>query len=264
VHPQGGLKNIPTAAQRLLLLNQAEEADRRQAAESMVDNLLAYYSSVIIAALEEPGEPVYAAYEPVAGIILAAGEGHRFNNGLVPSKLLLEWMGEFLVHRAARLALEAGLRPVRVVLGAYAAELAQVLQDLPVEIIHNQDWAAGQSTSLKAGLEGLPIATGATIFLLGDQPFVTRELLAALRREHARSLPPLVAPWCGGRRANPALFDRRTFTDLLALSGDTGGRALFNMPERYQPAWLQWSDERLLLDIDTPEDYQDLKGKGEP
>ena len=70
---------------------------------------------------------------------------------------------------------------------------------------------------------------------------------------------PLVAPWCGGRRANPAVFDRQTFPDLLTLSGDAGGRALFNMPERYTPAWLRWPDERLLLDIDTPEDYRHLK-----
>lgn len=259
-HPEGGLKNIPAGAQSILLLNQAETPAREKAAGELAEVLLPVYSPVLVAALGQPGAPVLAAYEPMAGIILAAGQGKRFEDAQPGRfKLLLEWAGEALVHRAARLAIESGLSPVRVVAGAHADELAAALHDLPVEIIFNPDWTAGQSTSVKAGLSGLPGPTGAAMFLLADQPFITKELLVSLRRQHALTLASLVAPWCGGRRANPAVFDRRTFPDLLTLSGDAGGRALFNMPERYTPSWLHWPDERLLLDIDTPDDYQRLK-----
>ena len=32
----------------------------------------------------------------------------------------------------------------------------------------------------------------------------------------------------GGQRGNPVLFDRRTFPELLALQGDTGGRPVID------------------------------------
>jgi molybdenum cofactor cytidylyltransferase len=57
------------------------------------------------------------------------------------------------------------------------------------------------------------------------------------------------------RRANPVLFDRVTFPDLLKLEGDIGGRAIFS---KYKVEYMPWHDDRLLLDVDNPEDYQRL------
>jgi molybdenum cofactor cytidylyltransferase len=79
--------------------------------------------------------------------------------------------------------------------------------------------------------------------------------VGALVERHATTLSPLVAPLTGGRRANPVLFDRRTFPDLLALTGDVGGRSLF---ARYPVEWVTWHDESILLDVDTQSDYQHL------
>jgi molybdenum cofactor cytidylyltransferase len=71
-----------------------------------------------------------------------------------------------------------------------------------------------------------------------------------------RSQPvEIVAPQVQDRRANPVLFDRSVFSDLLALQGDTGGRAVFS---HHTVTWLPWLDDSLLLDIDTWEDYQRL------
>jgi molybdenum cofactor cytidylyltransferase len=57
------------------------------------------------------------------------------------------------------------------------------------------------------------------------------------------------------RRGNPVLFDRVTFPDLLSLQGDVGGRAIFH---KHKVEFLPWHDDALLLDVDTPEDYQRL------
>jgi molybdenum cofactor cytidylyltransferase len=68
-------------------------------------------------------------------------------------------------------------------------------------------------------------------------------------------MAPIVAPLVAGQRANPVLFDQVTFPDLMALSGDVGGRAIFNkVPVNYLP----WHDERLLSDVDTPDEYRKL------
>ncbi len=80
--------------------------------------------------------------------------------------------------------------------------------------------------------------------------------MQALTEAHTRTLAPILAPMVAGQRANPVLFDRLTFPDLMALNGDVGGRAIFG---KYQVTYLPWHDEGLLLDVDTPEDLERLR-----
>jgi CTP:molybdopterin cytidylyltransferase MocA len=44
------------------------------------------------------------------------------------------------------------------------------------------------------------------------------------------------------------------------LEGDTGGRVLFSEGSRFKVEWVDWDDANLLLDVDTPGDYQRLLG----
>ena len=187
----------------------------------------------------------------VSGVILVAGAASRMGQ----PKLLLPWKGEPLVRRAANTALQAGLDPVVVVTGAYANEIRAALAGLPLGLVHNPDWQTGQSTSVKTGLAALPAQTRAVIFLLGDQPFVTPDLLQALVKTYARTRPAILAPFVGAKRANPVLFDRSIFETLGQLQGDAGARTIF---AQHPPTPMPWPDERLLLDVDTPEDYQRL------
>jgi len=129
------------------------------------------------------------------------------------------------------------------------------LRGLPVEFVINENWELGQSSSIKAGLAALPPYTGSVVFLLADQPRVTVDLLLTLVRTHATTLDPIMAPFVGGHRSNPVLFDAITFRELERLEGDVGGRAIF---DRYPVTPIYWNDPRLLLDIDTEEDYKKL------
>jgi molybdenum cofactor cytidylyltransferase len=187
----------------------------------------------------------------VAGIILAAGGASRFG----APKQLLAFQGIPLVRRTAQVALASGLSPVIVVSGAFTPQIRQVLEGLEVDLIHNPGWQEGQSTSVKMGVNALSPEAGSVIFFLADQPFVDVSLVQALVEAHAQELASIVAPMVDGARCNPVLFDRRTWVDFTALTGDIGGRQLFS---RYPVTWLPWHDTRLLLDIDTPEDYQGL------
>jgi molybdenum cofactor cytidylyltransferase len=266
-HPAGGLKNIPTAAQRIALLNQADTPELQAQADSLAKSLLPAYASVIIANLN--AGKIHAVHEPIAGIILAAGGSLRFGQ----PKQLLDWRGEPFVRAVAKTALEAGLSPVVVVTGANAEKIGAAVQGLPVQIVHNQEWHSGQASSIRAGVSPLPfpppnpedlgegdpqgrVGTGAAIFLLADQPQVTPTILHALVEEHAATLAPIVAPMVLDRRANPVLFDRVTFPDLMELKGDVGGRGIFS---KHKVGYLPWHDDALLLDVDTPEHYQRLK-----
>jgi molybdenum cofactor cytidylyltransferase len=273
-HAQGGLKNIPAGARRVVLLNQADTVELQAAAGSMISSLLKNYDSVLVASLQN--EKIHAVFEPVAGIILAAGEASRYGK----PKQLLDFHGEPFVRRVAKTALAAGLSPVVVVTGAYAEEVEAAVKDLDVQIVHNTDWQEGQASSIRAGLDSHPASPsaghpppnsteirriwgrggeGAAIFLLADQPQVTRHVLDALKSRHAEGLFPIVAPLVADRRGNPVLFDHVTFDELRALQGDVGGRVLFR---KYPIEYVPWHDESLLFDVDDETAYRRLLAWG--
>jgi molybdenum cofactor cytidylyltransferase len=197
-------------------------------------------------------DKIWAVHEPMAAIILAAGGSKRFGR----PKQLLEWRGQPFVRVVALTALGAGLTPY-VVTGAQAAEVEAALSDLPLKLVRNESWPGGQSTSIRAGISALPSSAGGAIFLLADQPQVTGAVIRALLDIHSAKLSPIVAPLVQNeRRANPVLFDRVTFPDLMTLEGDVGGRGIFS---RHRVEFMPWHDENLLFDVDSPEDYERMK-----
>jgi molybdenum cofactor cytidylyltransferase len=250
--PQGSLKNIPAAARKYLVLNQADTEGLQAVAGRMAEAALSAYDAGLVAQLQDELIPVKAVYTPIAGVVLAAGKSSRMGRR---AKVLLNWQGETFVHKAARTALEAGLNPVVVVTGAHARSVGRAVADLAVRVVENKAWAEGQSTSLISGVLALPTACGGAIFLLADQPQVTMEVLQALVERHRGTMAAIIAPLVEDRRANPVLFDRVTFAGLRGLRGDTGGRALF---AQFPVHWLPWDDALLLLDVDTPEDLKEL------
>lgn len=253
-HTEGGLKNIPVDARRTVLLNQADTVELQAIAHGFVQPLTATYDAIVISSLRQ--EMIFAVHEPIAGIILAAGESVRFGK----TKQLLDWKGKPFVRAVAMTALEAGLSPVIVVTGANAEKVESAVRDLDVVIIKNEDWKSGQGSSIKAGILSLTLTrkvtrVGGAIFLLTDQPQVTTSILRALVQRHAEGLYPIIAPMVMDRRANPVLFDRDAFADLMTLEGDVGGRAIFH---NHRVEYLPWHDGSLLLDVDTPEMYKRL------
>jgi molybdenum cofactor cytidylyltransferase len=257
-HPNGGLKGIPAGARKVAILNQADSPDLQSIGGKMAKELLAVFDTVLVGSLLPEN---LHTFEPIAGIVLAAGEAKRFGK----PKQLLEWRGKPLARQVAETALGAGLSPVVIVTGAYAQEVEAAVRDLPVEIVHNGAWQSGQASSIRAGLETIaPLssstswkkAVGAAIFLLADQPQVLPMVLRALVEHHRENLAPIIAPQVKGQRANPVLFDCTTFPELMVLSGEAGGRAVFS---KFPITYMPWHDESLLLDVDTPQDFARLQ-----
>ena len=252
-HPQGGLKDKPINAKYYAILNGAANPHTAAAAKQIAADILGEYQAVIVADLGQQSgdDEVLAVHQRIAGVVLAAGGSSRIGE----PKQLLAWRGEPFVRAVAKTALAAGLSPVVVVLGAYAEQVRPAVADLPVMIVENQAWEAGQSASVKVGLQALPAGTGGAVFLLVDQPQIPVQLIESLAAKHAESLAPVVAPLVDGQRGNPVLFDRRTFADLHKIEGDKGGRQLFS---KYQLAWVPWVDPAAALDVDTLEDLARL------
>lgn len=183
----------------------------------------------------------------VAGVVLAAGLSARLGT----NKLLLRLESEPLVRRAARLALEAGLSPVIIVLGHEAEQVAAALDGLPVVSVVNPDFRAGMHRTLQRGVEQVPAECAAAVVLLADMPFVSAAMLAELVARFRSGTEPLVLSLYGEVQAPPTLYARSLFPEIAA-AGEACGRRIV-LAHRREAAALRWP-EAALADIDRPED----------
>lgn len=194
---------------------------------------------------------VTLALVSVAGVILAAGAGSRFNQlrpGADPgSKLLTLLNGRPLLAWAVQPALEAGLDEVIVVSGA--ADLGSVVLE-GVTLLHNSGWAGGQATSLQLALAHCKQrGHAAAVVGLGDMPGLTT---AAWRAIAGAPGGPIVFATYNGRRGHPVRLDSEVWP-LLPTAGDEGARSV----ARERPDLV--SELACLgqpIDIDTPEDVE--------
>lgn len=187
--------------------------------------------------------------EPLPAVLLAAGGSRRLGQ----PKQLVRFQGETLVHRAARLSLEAGFAPVLVVMGAEREAVAAALADLPVTCVPNPEWATGLASSIRAGIARLPSGCAGALLLACDQVALTAAHLAALRRTF-RAAPGLPAASAyGGGLGIPALFPPSLFPDLAHLQGDRGAKALLDPGRTTAVAFPEGRQ-----DVDTLEDLQAL------
>lgn len=184
-----------------------------------------------------------------AAIVLAAGASTRMG----ANKMLLELHGEPIVHRAARVALEAKLDPVIVVLGRDADTVRHAVLDLPVRIAFNPQFAGPTVTSVQRGLDQLDPSCDAIVVLLADMVGVDPAMLRALQTAVARDGTLAAASRYGPIVAPPHAFRRVLFDELRAEIGPSAGRAVIER-HRDQVRFLDWSPERN-VDIDTPADY---------
>lgn len=176
-----------------------------------------------------------------AAIVLAAGRSARLGT----PKQLVAVQGEPLVRRMARVALEAGCRPVVVVEGATA--LASALAGLPVELVACPAWAEGPGASLACGARAVGPRAARVLVLLVDQVLVARPQVEALL-----SAPgDFAAAEYGGALGVPARFGPGFLEVLTSLP-----------PQRGAKAWLLEHRDRVTavpmpqaaVDLDTPED----------
>jgi molybdenum cofactor cytidylyltransferase len=186
----------------------------------------------------------------VGAIVLAAGRSTRMGG---PNKLLAEIGGKPLVRFVAEQALASRAAPVVVVTGHERAKVEAALAGLRVRFVHNPDYAAGLSTSLKAGLATLPPEVDGAIVCLGDMPQVTAALIDRMLEAFDPARGALVVvPTIDGKRGNPVVWSRRFFPDLMALEGDVGARHLI---ATYADAVTEvpMEDSAALTDVDTPD-----------
>jgi molybdenum cofactor cytidylyltransferase len=222
----------------------------------------------------------------IGAVILAAGGSSRFGR----TKLLLQFRGETLDHRAVWAANEAGCNPVVVVVGdlgdairselhirdsrmssspaaegvtraatkaATEAATGQVTRTVTEAfVIENGAWRNGIGTSIRRGVEELAGSVEAVVLLACDQPFVNATIIAHLSAAQQKTGKRIVASSYANTIGIPALFDRSCFASLMALADESGAKALI---ERDADDVAAIAFEDGAIDIDTPQDFERLK-----
>ncbi len=197
-----------------------------------------------------PPSAAPSASPRIAALVLAAGRSRRM--GAV-NKLLAEVGGTPMVACVVAAAMASQAATVVVVTGHRAAKVRAALAETGAEFVDNPDYAAGLSSSLRAGLAALPDDIDGAVVCLGDMPRVTAALIDALidAFEPAKGAA-ICVPTHRGKRGNPVLWARRFFAEMAAVTGDTGARHLIG-EHADQVCEVDVDDDAVLADVDTPE-----------
>jgi len=187
----------------------------------------------------------------IYGIILAAGEGKRMGKVKLTlplgNKKLIEWVLE-----AAKLS---SLDKIILVVRPKDEEISKIGKKWGAEIVLNPDFYKGMSTTIqKALLRVDPQEVEGFFLILGDQPLISSIIINKLMKSFSPGNGEIVVPYYEDRRGNPVLFDIYWKNELMAITGDVGGRILIKAhPEKVKR--INISDKAILFDIDQEKDY---------
>jgi molybdenum cofactor cytidylyltransferase len=200
---------------------------------------------------------------PVTGLVLAAGGSRRLGR---PKQLLPVGQATLLDATLAtvrRCVLEQSLDQVVVALGGAADEVEATVDLSGCTVVRNEAFGEGCSSSIAAALPAISTEATGIVLLLGDQPLVRSDTVAALV-EAARGVQLAVCRYADGL-GHPFWLGRDVFDVLAGLHGD---KAVWKLVDAAGDDLVTVSVEGPVpIDVDTEEDYRALLhqlGSGTP
>lgn len=181
--------------------------------------------------------------------VLAAGASRRLGR----PKQLVQVDGNPLVRRQSRVALDAQIGRVAVILGCDAQRCAAALDGLPVMIRVNDQWQQGLSASIRAAIDLAVHERSLGLLVLHcDQYRVTAQdlhrLCSVWMTNRTLACRACHQDYCGP----PVILPEVVFPLAMALQGDEGARRL-----------LGSLGANGLVDVDMPNAMYDLDSPGQ-
>jgi molybdenum cofactor cytidylyltransferase len=181
-------------------------------------------------------------------------------------KLMMPWQGGGRIIDAVLAAWHASqVDEVIVTVHPDDRELQQVCLQHEVSVVVPDEPPEDMKRSVLFGLNFVarcfqPQPVDALLLAPADMPSITSTLIDQLLAQHNPAQPRLLAPEVEGRRGHPLLVPWPASAEISRLDSEQGINALWDL----LPSALVSSDQSgALLDIDTPEDYdQHRPGSG--
>ena len=195
----------------------------------------------------------------IIAVVLSAGESSRMGR----PKALLPIEGQKFIERIIRVIGQSRVGRTVVVLGHHADELRGQIEHLPIQIVVNPDYQRGQLSSLQVAIRHIKNddrCDGMLVHLV-DHPFIDVPLVDVLIETFYETKKLVVVPRHKGKRGHPVIFSRDLFEELLNAPIGQGAKAVVNA-HREETLEIEWQDQGITLDIDTPELYrQHVRGE---
>ena len=190
----------------------------------------------------------------ISATILAAGSSQRMGD----NKLLLPFQDNTLINVVCKTIIDSYLKPVFVVTGF---ENKKVLESLPKsidKIVYNEDWSRGMATSINKAISSLPNNIDGNMIVLGDMPLVTVKTINNLHQVFLNNNGnKIIYADYLGEQANPVIFPRKFFDEILHLNGDKGCKKII-YKNRKSSIGVPIDSSEVIFDCDTKDDYSDL------
>ncbi|MFK8024876.1 MAG: NTP transferase domain-containing protein [Ilumatobacter sp.] len=188
------------------------------------------------------------------GLVLAAGRSSRLGQ----PKQLLEYRGRTLLDASLDVARRCDFDQRLVALGGAGDDVRAAVELDGFIAVDNVHYTSGCSSSIVAALDEVDPRADALVLMLGDQPGVSPDAVAALCDSCEHSPASIGVCRYDDGRGHPFWFASSTFDALRALQGD---KAVWKLLE--SGAWPVVEvqvDGPVPLDVDTWDDYHALLG----
>jgi molybdenum cofactor cytidylyltransferase len=143
---------------------------------------------------------------------------------------------------------------VHVVLGYEAEQVRAALGNLPAAFVQNPDYAQGQPTSVREGIDSLAGGYAGILVALADQAALTAEDISGLVQAFAADGGGrILVPYHQGRRGNPVIFPATLIEEMRGQGRNAACRSFIdNNPDLVYR--FEAPNDHTVIDIDTPDD----------
>lgn len=205
--------------------------------------------------------------DKIIGLILTAGYSSRMGT----FKPLLQIGDMTAIERVAGSLKKAGINRIVGVTGFQREGLHSIFEREGIVEAYNQDYAQGMFTSIKQGIAktlsesflttdalGEPLATpDGFLLMLVDCPLIPPEVIKQIIEKHEENPEAFIVPCFRGKKGHPLFIPSRYAQEILSHDGEGGLKAITNRYED-QLIRLEVNTESVVLDMDTPEGYEEV------
>jgi CTP:molybdopterin cytidylyltransferase MocA len=151
-----------------------------------------------------------------------------------------------------------------VVTGFYADSIREQIKQQQVQSVHNPNPGAGQSGSVRLGLEALHESNpklDVILMMLGDQPFLNEaDIRQLIENFKVRKSGQFLLPMVDGKRGNPVLLSGAALKKIIEHGSEMTVRQYMDQHPEEVTHW-ESTNHHYIFDIDSFDDVIDFQNK---